>query len=207
MDLKTLIEGNREWQKHKDSTFFKSLAAGQKPEILWIGCSDSRIDPQEITGQTVGSIFVHRNIANMVIPSDASIKGVVNYAVTELKVKHIVICGHYKCGGVQGAMTGVGEALADVGSWLAPLKAIHDEHQSTLKDLTEEAKWEKLVELNVEKQVHNMASLKAVQQFWEEGGELSIHGVVCQLCERAADLVDLDITLNGDRASEISSSI
>jgi carbonic anhydrase len=202
MDLKTLIEGNNVWRKEKKEKspgFFKELASGQHPDILWIGCSDSRVDPQEIAGQTVGSIFVQRNIANLVVPTDENIKAVVNYAVTALKVKHIIICGHYQCGGVQGALEGVGDDLKAVATWLMPLKAIYDENRDSLNAIEDvDKRLERLVELNVEKQVENMASLEPVQKRWAENGELTIHGAVFQLCQEGGKLESLNISVNGN---------
>lgn len=203
MDLDTLIIGNSKWEKIKKNDspeYFEKLSSGQQPDILWIGCSDSRVDPQEITGQSLGSIFVQRNIANLVKKDDPNIQAVVNFAVTELKVKHIIICGHYHCGGVEGAVQGVGNELKSVSNWLAPVSLLYDSNKEALKQLTgKEKQLEKLVELNVIEQVNNMASLEPVIKRWEEGGELTIHGAVFELSEEGGKLVDLGVSINKQR--------
>lgn len=177
-----LFKGNEEWIKAKlklDPEYFKRLAKGQKPEFLWIGCSDSRVPANEITGTESGEIFVHRNIANQVIHSDTNMLSVLQYAVEYLHVKHVIVCGHYGCGGVKAAMDT--QYVGLVGRWLAHIKDIFQINKDELDQIQDmEDREKRLVELNVIEQVHNLAKTSIVQKAWKNR-ELEIHGWVYSL--------------------------
>ena len=174
-----LLTGNKEWAKAKlteNPDFFKNLTLSQHPEYLWIGCSDSRVPANEITNTKSGEIFVHRNIANVVVSTDMNLLSVLYYAVEILKVKHIIVCGHYGCGGVLAAMENKDQGF--VNNWLRNIKEVYNKHTKELEaitDFTERAN--RLVELNVIEQVHNLAKTRIVQQHWKSR-ELEIHGWV-----------------------------
>lgn len=177
-----LFKGNEEWIKEKlklDPEYFKKLAKGQTPEFLWIGCSDSRVPANEITGTESGEIFVHRNIANQVIHSDTNMLSVLQYAVEYLHVKHVIVCGHYGCGGVKAAMDT--QYVGLVGRWLAHIKDIFQNNKAKLDQIKDSEDREKrMVELNVIEQVHNLAKTSIVQKAWKNR-ELEIHGWVYSL--------------------------
>lgn len=187
-----LIKGNEKWIQEKldlDPDFFKKLAKGQTPEFLWIGCSDSRVPANEITGTESGEIFVHRNIANQVVHSDTNMLSVLQYAVEYLHVKHIIVCGHYGCGGVKAAMDTKYVGL--IGRWLAYIKDIYQNNIKTLDAISDpEAKEKRMVELNVIEQVHNLAKTSIVQKAWKNR-ELEIHGWVYSLED--GKIIDLDV--------------
>lgn len=187
-----LIKGNEKWIQEKldlDPDFFKKLAQGQTPEFLWIGCSDSRVPANEITGTESGEIFVHRNIANQVVHSDTNMLSVLQYAVEYLHVKHIIVCGHYGCGGVKAAMDTKHVGL--IGRWLAYIKDIYQNNIKTLEAISNpEEKEKKMVELNVIEQVHNLAKTSIVQKAWKNR-ELEIHGWVYSLED--GKIIDLDV--------------
>ncbi|MEQ9467885.1 MAG: carbonic anhydrase [Ekhidna sp.] len=187
-----LIKGNEKWIQEKlnlDPDFFKRLAKGQAPEFLWIGCSDSRVPANEITGTESGEIFVHRNIANQVVHSDTNMLSVLQYAVEYLHVKHIIVCGHYGCGGVKAAMDTTYVGL--VGRWLAYIKDIYQNNIKTLDAISDPVEKEKkMVELNVIEQVHNLAKTSIVQKAWKNR-ELEIHGWVYSLED--GKIIDLDV--------------
>ncbi len=176
---KRLLQGNKKWaaEKLKDNPdFFKNLTKGQSPEYLWIGCSDSRVPANEITNTKSGEIFVHRNIANIVLNTDMNLLSVLYYAVEVLKVKHVIVCGHYGCGGVLAAMENKDQGF--VNNWLRNIKEVYNKYSKELdaiEDFT--ARANRLVELNVIEQVHNLAKTKIVQQHWKDR-ELEIHGWV-----------------------------
>lgn len=176
---KKLLENNKNWVEEKlnlDPDFFNRLAKGQSPEFLWVGCSDSRVPANEITGTNPGEIFVHRNIANMVVHTDFNFHSVLQYAVDVLKVKHIIVCGHYGCGGVLTALTNTSVGIVD--SWLRNIKEVIIKHKDEL-DAIEDSneKGRRLVELNVEEQVKNLAKTSIVQKAWMTRS-LQIHGWV-----------------------------
>lgn len=174
-----LISGNKlysESKLHEDKDYFKNLALGQKPDYLWIGCSDSRVPANEITKTGSGEIFVHRNIANMVVHTDTNLLSVLEYAVKFLQVKHIIVCGHYGCGGIKAAMTNTYHGYVD--NWLRNIKDVYHANSQALhavEDITEREN--KLTELNVIEQVRNLAKTTIVQQVWKER-ELQLHGWV-----------------------------
>lgn len=178
-----LLENNQKWrasQLAKDPNFFKDLANGQSPEYLWIGCSDSRVPANEVTGTKPGELFVHRNIANMVVHTDMNLLSVLSYAVETLKVKHIIVCGHYGCGGVKAAMGNKSLGLID--NWLRHIKdvyRIHFHELDAIKD--EEKRFRRFVELNVIEQVNDLGKTSIVQNAWSNNQPLHIHGWVYDL--------------------------
>lgn len=192
---KSLIENNKEWvakQLEKDPLFFDALSKGQQPPLLWIGCSDSRVPANEIIGAPPGEVFVHRNIANMVIHTDMSMLSVLDYAVNVLKVKHIIVCGHYGCGGVQAAMTNSHIGLID--NWIRHIKDVYRFHQEELNQIQDEKqKFDRFVELNVVEQVFDLAKTSIIQGAWEGGQPVHIHGWVYDI--KDGFVRDLDVTL------------
>lgn len=181
--IKELKDGNKLWVEEtleKDPDFFNKLSAGQSPQYLWIGCSDSRVPASQITGAAPGSIFVQRNIANMVIHTDSNLLSVVNYAVKVLKVKHIIVCGHYGCGGVQAAMTNTRYGFLD--NWLMHIKDVYRLHKTELDGIPDEKKrLDRYVELNVLEQAGNLAKISFIQKEWEKGEYPYIHAWVYDL--------------------------
>ena len=174
-----LLHGNQKWASEKlkqNPNYFKDLSLGQNPEYLWIGCSDSRVPANEITGTKSGEIFVHRNIANVVVHTDMNLLSVLYYAVEVLRVKHVIVCGHYGCGGVVLAMSNKDNGFAN--NWLRNIKEVYEKYSKELEAITDlQARENRLVELNVVEQVHNLAKTKIVQQAWQRR-ELQVHGWV-----------------------------
>ena len=175
-----LLRENKIWakqQKESDPDFFKRLAAQQAPEFLWIGCSDSRVPADKITGTEPGEIFVHRNIANLVVNADINLLSVLAYAVEVLKVKHIIVCGHYGCGGIRAAMTQ--HHFGVINHWIKNIKDIYRLHRDEIDALpTEDERVNKLTELNVEEQIFNLAKTSIVQKAWKEEQRPQLHGWV-----------------------------
>lgn len=175
-----LIDGNRRFaleKKFDDPEYFKKLSLGQKPDYLWIGCSDSRVPANEVTNTESGEMFVHRNIANLVVHTDVNLMSVLEYAVTVLGVKHIIVCGHYGCGGVRAAMGNGSYGLVD--NWLRNIKDVYQKHILELSNIdNEDKKADRLTELNVIEQVQHLAKTKIVQGAWAQGQQLAIHGWV-----------------------------
>lgn len=172
-----MLSNNREWvaeQLALDPAYFERLAAGQSPSILWIGCADSRVPPNEITKTHPGDIFVHRNVANLVVQTDMNMLSVLQYAVEVLKVSHVIVCGHYGCGGVLAAMGNHQYGLID--NWLRTIKDTQNYYWQQLKDLDEHARGRRMVELNVIEQVHNLGKTNIIQNAWQSGGKPYIHG-------------------------------
>jgi carbonic anhydrase len=176
---KLLLE-NKAWAAERvtdDPDFFNRLANIQSPEYLWIGCSDSRVPANEITGTQPGEIFVHRNIANMVVHTDLNLLSVLQYAVEVLKVKHIIVCGHYGCGGVKAAMTQ--QSLGIINKWLRNIKDVYRIHSAEVEKITDEnEKLNKMVEFNVQEQVLNLAKTSIVQKAWKHENAPHLHGWV-----------------------------
>src|ERR1035437_305742 len=174
-----LLHGNKKWAAEKlanDPNYFKDLSLGQSPEYLWIGCSDNRVPSNEITGTKSGEIFVHRNIANVVVHSDMNLLSVLYFAVEVLHVKHIIVCGHYGCSGVTAAMTNNDNGF--VNNWLRNIKEVYEKHAKELDAIADITKREnRLVELNVVEQVHNLGKTIIVQKAWKKR-ELQVHGWV-----------------------------
>ena len=173
-----LFQRNRDWAASmiaQEPNFFKTLAAQQSPEYLWIGCSDSRVPANELLGLAPGELFVHRNIANVVVHSDLNCLTVLQFAIDVLKVKHIIVCGHYGCSGVHAAMINRRVGLAD--NWLRHVQDVQQKHEKYLGEvLPERDRANRLCELNVTEQVVNVAQTTVVRDAWERGQELSIHG-------------------------------
>jgi carbonic anhydrase len=177
-----LLRNNRhfvEEQLRTDPAYFDKLAEGQHPGFLWIGCSDSRVPPDRITGTQPGDMFVHRNIANLVVQTDMNLLSVLQYAVDVLQVGHVIVCGHYGCGGVKAAMGHASHGLID--NWLRTLKDTQQYFARQLAPLDEEARFRRLVELNVIEQVYNLGKTSIVQQAWKNTRRPSIHGWVFDL--------------------------
>jgi carbonic anhydrase len=175
-----LLENNKEWvakSLEKDPQFFDKLADGQQPPLLWIGCADSRVPANQIIGAQPGEVFVHRNIANMVIHTDMNMLSVLDYAVNVLKVKHIIVCGHYGCGGVKAAMGNQKIGLID--NWIRHIKDVYRHHHAELDSISDEQeKFDRFVELNVKEQVMDLAKTSIVQGAWHANQDLHIHGWV-----------------------------
>lgn len=192
MDIKKIFENNKQWVAEKlnvQPDYFEKLAEGQSPEVLYIGCSDSRVTAEEMMGVGPGDAFVHRNIANMVINTDLSAMSVINYAVTHLKVKHVVVCGHYYCGGVKAAMQS--SDLGILNPWLRNIRDVYRIHKNELNAIAdEEARYKRLVELNVQEQCVNVIKTADVQRAFRDRG-ISIHGWVFDI--RSGELVDLNV--------------
>ncbi len=191
-----LLEGNRNWIKNVskfEPGLFDDMAEGQSPPYLWIGCADSRVPAEEITSSLPGSIFVQRNIANVVVHTDYNLLSVVNYAVKALKVQHIIICGHYGCGGVKAAMSNTSFGLLD--NWLTHIKDVYRDHNEELTALEDENdRWKRFVELNVEEQVRNMSRLSFIQEEWTNGEFPYIHGWVFNV--ENGEIIDLKTSVN-----------
>ncbi|MCC6186073.1 MAG: carbonate dehydratase [Chitinophagaceae bacterium] len=182
-DYLKLIENNKKWAKEAvkvDPEYFSRLEHIQNPEYLWIGCSDSRVPADKITGTNPGEIFVHRNIANMVVHTDINLLSVLEYAVVHLKVKHIIVCGHYGCGGVKAAMTNHNFGI--INKWVRNIKDVYRLHFQEFEGLTDEkARTNKLIELNVIEQVNNLAKTSIVQKAWKAEQRPYLHGWVYDL--------------------------
>jgi carbonic anhydrase len=192
---KQLLDNNKKWvasKLEKDPEYFTKLSAGQKPPVLWIGCADSRVPANEIIGAEPGEVFVHRNIANMVVHSDMNMLSVLDYAVNVLQVKHIIVCGHYGCGGVQTAMTNKHVGLID--NWIRHIKDVYRFHQEELDAITDEQqRFNRFVELNVFEQVLDLGKTSIVQSAWERGQQVHVHGWVYDIHDGM--IKDLNVTL------------
>lgn len=192
---KKLLLANKAWVQDKlgtDPEFFERLSAGQQPEFLWIGCADSRVPAEEITGTSPGQLFVHRNVANQVIHTDFNMLSVLQYAVEVLQVKHVIVCGHYGCGGVYNAMTN--KNLGLINKWLRHIKDVYRFHHVELDAITdEEAKFRRMVELNTIEQVTNLGETTIVQKSWAENGYPMLHGWVYDL---GTGIIDELVTMN-----------
>jgi len=175
---KKILDNNKKWVESQlaiDNEYFKDLAKGQQPPLLWIGCSDSRVPANEIIGAKPGEVFVHRNIANMVIHSDMNMLSVLDYAVNVLKVKHIIVCGHYGCGGVKAAMGNQSIGLID--NWIRHIKDVYRLHEDYLNSFeNEDDRFNKFVEINAQEQVFDLAKTSIVQGAWRNGQDLTLHG-------------------------------
>lgn len=195
-EYERLLEGNKKFVSERlatDPEFFKNLAKGQSPEYLWIGCSDSRVPANEITSTNPGEIFVHRNIANLVINTDMNLLAVLHYSVLYLKVKHIIVCGHYGCGGVLAAMSNKKFGVID--NWLSNIKDVYRDHEAELKVIkNEKERGKKLVEFVVARQVVNLAKVSIIQEAWNEGNYPILHGWVYDIEDGI--IKDLDVKID-----------
>ncbi len=181
--LKRLYDNNVAWSdniKKNKPNFFSDLSKQQSPEYLWIGCSDSRVVSEQLVGLQPGELFVHRNIANVVVPTDLNCLSVIQFAVEVLKVKHIIVCGHYGCGGVKASMQSIEHGLID--NWLCHIKSVHQKNEDELLAIDDETKrLDRLCELNVIEQVNNISHTTIVQRAWRNHKELSIYGCIYTL--------------------------
>ena len=196
MDLKKVFDNNKKWISNKlaaDPKYFEEMGKGQSPELLYIGCSDSRVTAEDLMGLGPGDVFVHRNIANMVISIDLNVMSVVNYAVDHLKVNHVVVCGHYGCGGVKAAMQSAD--LGILNPWLRNIRDVYRIHKDELKAFeNEEQRYDRLVELNVKEQCVNLIKTASVQKAYRDRG-LIVHGWVFDV--HTGKLIDLKIDFDG----------
>lgn len=195
MEFKTIFENNEKWVAEKlakDPAYFKNLSQGQHPEFLYIGCSDSRVTAEDLMGINPGEAFIHRNIANQVISTDTNVNAVVQYAVEQLKVKYIIVCGHYECGGVKAALNP--SDMGQLNSWLQSLRDVYRYHREELDAISnDQKKFDRLVELNVLEQCLNIIKIDHVQRAWYKTGFPKIYGWVFDV--RTGKLVDLGLDM------------
>ena len=194
-----ILERNKKWVEESlalDPNYFQDLAKGQAPPLLWIGCSDSRVPANEIIGAKPGETFVHRNIANMVIHSDMNMLSVLDYAVNVLKVKHVLVCGHYGCGGIKAAMENNSVGIID--NWIRHIKDVYRLNHKELDAIEDETeRFNRFVEINVIEQVYDLAKTSIVQSAWKKGQELSLHGWVYGL--NSGYVTDLNVNFSCDK--------
>ncbi|MDF1505094.1 carbonic anhydrase [Roseisolibacter sp. H3M3-2] len=196
-----ILERNRAWvaeRTSEDPEFFSRRAKEHRPRYLWIGCSDARVPADVLTQTEPGEIFVHRNIANQVVATDANLAAVLQYAIDVLKVEDVVVCGHSECGGVKASITGGAPQVVD--NWLAQLRTVIRLHEDELAELNGDERVMRLVELNVREQVYNLSRTTVVQEAWGRGQTLRLHGVVYRLDEGI--LRDVGVSIDGSPASE-----
>ncbi|RKD89984.1 carbonate dehydratase [Mangrovibacterium diazotrophicum] len=195
---KQLLENNKKWVAEKlsdDPEYFTRLANGQKPPLLWIGCADSRVPANQIVGAEPGEVFVHRNIANMVIHSDMNMLSVLDYAVNVLKIQHIIVCGHYGCGGIQAAMGNSSFGIID--NWISHIKDVYRFHRSELDAIEDEKeRFDKFVEYNVKEQVFGLARTSIVQNAWKNNQDLIVHGWVYSVGNGVVKDMEVNISSN-----------
>ncbi len=178
-EIKQLFENNSKWSesiKAERPEYFSILAEGQNPDFLWIGCSDSRVPAERLTGLYSGELFVHRNVANQVVHTDLNCLSVVQYAVDVLKVKHIIVCGHYGCGGVAASIDN--PQLGLINNWLLHIRDFYFKHRNYIEQMPEKDRSDKLAEINVAEQVYNLGNSTILQNAWERGQDVELHGVV-----------------------------
>lgn len=201
MDFNKIFANNEKWISEKLSinpNYFLDLSKGQSPEFLYIGCSDSRVTAEDLMGVMPGEVFIHRNIANQVIPTDNNVNAVVQYAVEHLKVKHIIVCGHYECGGVKAALNP--SDMGQLNSWLQTLRDVRRLHKTELDAIADEHKrFDRLVELNVREQCMNIIKIDHVQKAWYKTGFPKIHGWVFDV--RTGKLIDLGLNMEKEFSS------
>lgn len=199
--IKQLFKNNKNWAKtNKDSdpSYFAALAKSQHPEYLWIGCSDSRVPAEQLTGLNSGELFVHRNVANQVIHTDLNCLSVVQYAVDVLQVKHIIVCGHYRCGGVMAAIKH--ERMGLIDNWLLHIRDLLLKHSHYLSQLTQEEQANRLCEINVAEQVYNLGHSTVLRSAWERGQDVTIHGWFYDITDGI--LKNLDVTASNPESLE-----
>ena len=196
---KKILDNNKKWVENQlalDIEYFKDLAKGQQPPLLWIGCSDSRVPANEIIGAKPGEVFVHRNIANMVIHSDMNMLSVLDYAVNVLKVKHVIVCGHYGCGGVKAAMGN--DSIGIIDNWIRHIKDVYRLHEQYLDSIiNEDNRFNAFVEINAKEQVFDLAKTSIVQGAWRNGQELTLHGWVYGL--NSGYVTDLKVNISSNK--------
>lgn len=195
MKFETIFQNNERWIAEKlsmDPQYFEFLSQGQHPEFLYIGCSDSRVTAEDLMGLMPGEVFIHRNIANQVIPTDSNVNAVVQYAVQYLKVKHIIICGHYQCGGIKAALNP--SDMGQLNSWLQTLRDVFRLHREELEAIEDaDRRFDRLVELNVREQCINIIKIDHVQRSWYKTGYPTVHGWVFDV--RTGKLIDLKLKM------------
>mgnify|MGYP003625124902 CR=1 FL=1 len=195
---KKILDNNKVWVEEQlalDKDFFKDLSVGQTPPLLWIGCSDSRVPANEIIGAKAGEVFVHRNIANMVVHTDMNMLSVLDYAVNVLKVKHVIVCGHYGCGGVKAAMGN--DSIGIIDNWIRHIKDVyrlHENYLNSIEDPTE--RFNTFVEVNVKEQVYDLSKTSIVQGAWRNGQDLTVHGWVYGL--NSGYVTDLQVNMSSN---------
>ena len=209
--LPELFENNRVWSLNnlqEDPDYFQSLAKLQAPKYMWIGCSDSRVPANQITGLNPGEVFVHRNIANVIVHTDLNCLSVVHYAIAVLRVQHVIVCGHYGCGGVRAALDGQPNGLID--NWLRHIEDVKERHAGLLETIADtdgsDGRWAKLCELNVIEQVRNVARTTPVSEAWRSGQELMLHGWIYGLED--GRLLDLGMSArNSEELQDVYRSV
>ncbi len=207
--LQEIIEKNRKWaqrMKAEEPGFFLELSAQQNPEYLWIGCSDSRVPANQICGLMPGEIFVHRNVANIVVHSDMNCLSVLQYAVEVLKVKHIIVCGHYRCGGVKAALDD--QKLGLIGNWLRPIQHYADKHSTLLETIQDPARrWDKLCELSILEQVRNVCMTTIVCDAWERKQAVTVHAWIYGVENGLIKDLNLAVTSSADLAEQYPAAV
>ena len=201
--LNQLLENNRRWAeqiKSQDPSFFQTLSQQQSPHYLWVGCSDSRVPANQIIGVSPGELFVHRNVANVVVHTDLNCLSVIQFAVDVLEVKHVIVCGHYGCGGVQAALNNSRLGLID--NWLRHVQDVRQKHAALLDEVEETHRADKLCELNVIEQVTNVCQTTIVQGAWERGQDLAVHGWIYGL----SDGIIRDLNVSTSHQDELATS-
>jgi carbonic anhydrase len=202
--LDQLLANNQSWAAQRlrdDPQFFNRLCSQQAPKYLWIGCSDSRVPANQITGLAPGEVFVHRNVANLVVHTDFNCLSVIQFAVEVLKVEHVIVCGHYGCGGVAAALDNRQHGLID--NWLRNIKDLYDRHEGEFKNLaTDQQRMDKLCELNVERQVVNVCHSTIIQNAWMQGQTIGVHGWIYRL--NNGIITNLNVSIDGpDKIKDI----
>ena len=196
---KKILDNNKKWVENSlasDPNYFEDLAKGQTPPLLWIGCSDSRVQANEIIGAKPGEVFVNRNIANMVIHTDMNMLSVLDYAVNVLKVKHVLVCGHYGCGGVKAALGN--DSIGIIDNWIRHIKDVYRLHDEYLNSITDETqRFNTFVEINVKEQVFDLAKTSIVQAAWKNGQDLTLHGWVYGL--NSGFVTDLNVNISSEK--------
>ena len=197
---KKILENNKKWVEQKlteDKDFFKRLENGQQPPLLWIGCADSHVPANQIIGAQPGEVFVHRNIANVVVHTDMNMLSVLDYSVNALKIEHIIVCGHYGCGGVKAAMQNNSIGLID--NWIRHIKDVYRMHKKQLESITDfQERWDTFVELNVKEQVTDLAETSIVQNAWKNGQQLTLHGWAYGVGTGIVKDLDVNLSSNND---------
>lgn len=207
-DLHHLLANNREWSeaiRAKEPDFFTKLQAVQSPEYLWIGCSDSRVPANQITGLLPGEVFVHRNVANVVVHTDLNCLSVIQFAVEVLKVRHVIVVGHYGCGGVLAAL--MNRRLGLIDNWLRHIQDVRNRHATLLETFAEEEQHDRLCELNVIEQVANVCETTVVQQAWDSGQDLTVHGWVYRLENGIIQDLKVSASSQGDVAGKRAAAL
>jgi carbonic anhydrase len=208
-DLRELLDKNREWSegiKARDPEFFSALARQQSPRYLWIGCADSRVPATQLVGLRPGELFVHRNVANVVVHTDFNCLSVLQFAVDVLKVEHVIVCGHYGCGGVQAAMLNLQLGLID--NWLRHVQDVLHVHARQLAEIEDESRrLDRLCELNVVEQVLNVARTTIVQSAWARGQQLSVHGLIYGLDDGLLRDLGMRVTSQADLAEAYEEAV